>query len=57
VEEEKLALKKEEQEKEIRKNNQLNFYECNNSNKKVESMDFFYSFNSNKPLFIYFSKS
>jgi len=27
VEEEKLARKKEEQEKEIRKNNQLNFYE------------------------------
>jgi len=26
VEEEKLAQKKEEQEKEIRKNNQLNFY-------------------------------
>jgi hypothetical protein len=57
VEEEKLALKKEEREKEIRKNNQLNFYECNYSNKKVESMDFFCSYNSNKPLFIYFSKS
>jgi len=27
VEEEKLAQKKEEQEKEIKKNNQLNFYE------------------------------
>ena len=48
--EEKLAQKKEEQEKEIRKNNQQNFYEWNNSNKKIEFMDIFYSINSNKPL-------
>ena len=39
--EEKLALKKEEQEKEIRKNNHYNFYERDNSNKKIEYMDFF----------------
>ena len=38
--EEKL-FKKEEQEKEIRKNNQLNFHEWDSSNKKVEYMDFF----------------
>ena len=32
VVEEKLAQKKEEQEKEIKRNNQLKFYERNNSN-------------------------
>jgi hypothetical protein len=41
VAEEKLAQKKEEQEKEIKRNNQNIFYECNSSNTKVEFMDFF----------------
>ena len=38
----KIALKKEEQEKEIRRNNQSNNYEWDNSNKKIEFMDFLF---------------
>ena len=38
----KIGSKKEEREKEIRKNNQLKFYAWNNSNKKVEFMDFLF---------------
>ena len=52
----KIGSKKEEQEKEIRKNNQFKFYERNSSNKKVEFMDISCSVVGNKPLFDYFSK-
>ena len=51
MEEEKLAQKKEELEKETRKNNYLKFYERNNSNKKIEFMDIFYSIYCRKLLF------
>ena len=44
--EEKLAQKKEEQEKETKRNN-LKIYERNNSNSKVEFMDLFYSITGN----------
>ena len=53
MEEEKLAQKKEELEKEIRKNNQNILYECNSSNKKVEFMDFYNSIYINKLLSVH----
>ena len=56
VVEEKLAQKKEEQEKEIKRNNHYKIYERDSSNKKIEFMDFFYSTASNKPLSIYIPK-
>jgi hypothetical protein len=56
VVEEKLAQKKEEPEKEIRKNNLKIFNESNKSNKKIEFMDIFYSIYSNKSLLNNFSK-
>ena len=52
-----MAQKKEELEKEIKENNQnYNIYERNNSNKKIEFMDFSYSINSNKFAFSNFTK-
>jgi hypothetical protein len=57
VAEEKLAQKKDEREKEIKRNNQNISYECNSSNTKVEFMDFFNSIFSNQSLLDHFSKS
>jgi len=56
VVEEKLALRKEELEKEIKKNNLL-IYASNNSNQKIEYMDFFYSIISHKLMPFNFTKS
>tara|TARA_B100000614_G_scaffold218441_1_gene204253 strand:- start:3 stop:146 length:144 start_codon:yes stop_codon:yes gene_type:complete len=47
VVEEKLAQRKEELEKEIKKNNLLIIYAANNSNKEIEFVDFFSSAYSN----------
>ena len=57
VVEEKLAQKKEEQEKEIKRNNHYKIYERDSSNKKIEFMDFFYSFVGNKFVSFHFTKS
>ena len=56
-EDEKLALKREEREKEIKRNNRNIAYASNNSNKKIEFVDILYTVNWDKLVFANFSKS